>query len=187
MRNRVQSAKCKPSSRAQVEGVQSKGFTLISRACEGGFTLIELLVVISIIGILATLLISRYGMAEKSARDTQRKSDLSQYRNALENYASQKGGAYPIRETQGNAVEGVPCTTLSGDVKYLSTCPTDPRSEPDGEFYYRYQTDAGGLNYILGAKMETGDYDTNYWYICSNGISGSKESAPSLSDDCNLE
>jgi prepilin-type N-terminal cleavage/methylation domain-containing protein len=167
MRNIVQSAKCK---------VQNKGFTLI-----------ELLVVISIIGILATLLISRYGMAEKSARDTQRKSDLSQYRNALENYASQKGGAYPKRTTQGDAAVGEPCTSLSGVGKYLSICLTDPRSEPDGEFYYRYQTDAGGLNYVLGALMETGEETTNYWFICSNGISGAKGSVPSLSDDCGVE
>ena len=166
MRNIVQSAKCK---------VQSKGFTLI-----------ELLVVISIIGILATLLISRYGMAEKSARDTQRKSDLNQYRNALENFASQSGGVYLERTTLGNASDSTiePCKSLSEDGKYLSTCPVDPRYEDGGEFYYRYQTGTGGLNYVLGAKMETGDYETNYWFVCSNGKSGVKESVPSLSDDC---
>jgi len=61
-----------------------------------GFTLIELLVVISIIGILAALGIASYSRAEKNTRDTQRMSDLGQYRIALENYASANNMTYPI-------------------------------------------------------------------------------------------
>jgi prepilin-type N-terminal cleavage/methylation domain-containing protein len=140
-----------------------------------GFTLIELLVVISIIGILATLMISHYGTAEKSARDAERKSDLNQYRIALENCASQTGGVYPSRPTEGDASSGVPCTTLNPN--YMSVCPQDPRQEPDGEFYYRYQSD--GLNYILWAKTETG---SGYWYLCSDGRAGEKGTEPGAGD-----
>jgi len=49
-----------------------------------GFTLIELLVVISIIGILASLTLVSYTGAQKQTRDTQRRSDLNQYRNACQ-------------------------------------------------------------------------------------------------------
>ncbi|MFZ5366303.1 MAG: type II secretion system protein [Patescibacteria group bacterium] len=158
MRNEVQSAKCK---------VQRKGFTLI-----------ELLVVISVIGILAALFLARFGTAEKSARDSRRKSDLNQYRTALENYGIKTGGVYPVRTTAGNASTGEPCTTLSGT--YLSVCPQDPRQ--DETYFYRYQTDAGGLNYILWARMETGTGATNYWYLCSSGKSSEKQSTPAASD-----
>ena len=148
-----------------------------------GFTLIELLVVISIIGILATLMISRYGMAEKSARDAERKSDLNQYRIALENYASQTGGTYPKRETAGIASNEStePCDSLK-DGDYISACPMDPRQEAADtcdEYCYQYLTDEVGLNYILFAKMETG---LGYWYLCSDGRAGEKGTEPGAGD-----
>jgi general secretion pathway protein G len=162
---------------------KNKGFTLISKACERGFTLIELLVVISIIGILATLMISRYGMAEKSARDAERKSDLNQYRIALENYASQTGGVYPSRPNEGDASSGVPCTSLSPN--YMSICPQDPRQEV-GETTYQYSYDTNGTageidatDYILWARMETG---SGFWYLCSDGRASEKTSQPASTD-----
>jgi len=146
-----------------------------------GFTLIELLVVISVIGILAALVLARFGIVEKSGRDVRRKSDLNQYRTALENYAIKTNGLYPSRTTVGDASSGEPCTTLMGG-NYLSVCPQDPRQD-DSIYYYRYQTDTGGLNYILWARMETGTGTTNYWYICSNGKSAEKTSMP-VGSDC---
>jgi len=169
-----------------------RGFTLISRACERGFTLIELLVVISIIGILATLMISRYGMAEKSARDAERKSDLNQYRIALENYAVRTSGLYPVRATVSDASTNP--GGLCGDLgtSYISKCPQDPRQD-GSTYYYRYQTNNPGscsagddcaTNYILWATMETGSGTTNYWYLCANGKASEKTSTPALSPDC---
>ena len=60
-----------------------------------GFTLIELLVVISIIGVLAGMSLVSYSTAQKQARDTERRSDLAQYRNGLANYAANNSGLYP--------------------------------------------------------------------------------------------
>jgi len=60
-----------------------------------GFTLIELLIVISIIGILAAMVTISFMNTQRQARDTQRKSDLSQYRNALEAFASKNNGLFP--------------------------------------------------------------------------------------------
>ncbi|PIV00759.1 hypothetical protein COS55_03030 [Candidatus Shapirobacteria bacterium CG03_land_8_20_14_0_80_40_19] len=125
-----------------------------------GFTLIELLVVISIIGILASLALTSYGGAQKQARDTQRRSDLGQYRNGLEAYAASNNGLYPVHaaayDTSGFCGGGV----LSS---YLSSCPPDPITTNT----YYYISDAGGTKFILYANLET-DY---YWYVCSTGKS----------------
>lgn len=61
-----------------------------------GFTLIELLVVISIIGFLASVVMSSLQSARERALDAQIKSDLSQIRNALELYAIDHGYTYPV-------------------------------------------------------------------------------------------
>lgn len=51
-----------------------------------GFTLIELLVVVSVIGILATLLLSSMKSSQQRARDVQRKSNLLAIKTALTQY-----------------------------------------------------------------------------------------------------
>lgn len=136
-----------------------------------GFTLIELLVVISIIGILAALALTSYSGAQKQARDTERKSDLNQYRNALENRASAYNGTYPVYTGSG----GTNIANKCGDwfTGYMSSCPTDP----DSSRSYRYQSDAGGTKYILWSNIET----AGYWYVCSSGVSQVSASAPTVS------
>lgn len=141
-----------------------------------GFTLIELLVVISVLGIIAAFVVARLSSADKIARDTRRKSDLNQYRLALENYASRSESVY------------IPCQTLVGiDVicgsgkllttgGYMSSCPNDPLVGTAG-YWYRYQTDSGGVNYILYDKLENG----KYWYVCSNGKVQESTTAPDIS------
>ena len=59
-----------------------RGFT--QHRIGAGFTLIELLIVITIIGILAGLAFVSYTYAQKKTRDTQRKSDLTQFKKAME-------------------------------------------------------------------------------------------------------
>ena len=56
-----------------------------------GFTLIELLVVISIIGVLASVVLSSLESARASARDVERISDLKQIQTALEMYRNDHG------------------------------------------------------------------------------------------------
>jgi len=147
-----------------------------------GFTLIELLVVISIIGILASLLLARFSSAEKSGRDTRRKSDLNQYRTALENYAVKTNGLYPSYTGTIDASVSL-CSALGAT--YIASCPQDPRQD-GSTYYYRYLSNGAGspninaTQYILWAKMER---ETNlYWYVCANGKAAEKTAQPATSD-----
>lgn len=146
-----------------------------------GFTLIELLVVISIIGILASLTLTGFSAARKNARDTTRKSDLSQYRTALEGYASNQSGAYPA--TDGNSKDHTASSIFDTTVadnpivpEHLPSVINDPNNTT---YYYNYDTNATGTQYVLWVNLETG----NYWEICSNGKAGLFTSATAPAND----
>ncbi len=128
-----------------------------------GFTLIELLVAISIIGVLISIAAPRYIVAEKQARDTRRKSDLNQYRVALENYAAVNNSLYPTPAGTTGCAAGP--TLCSGTfVNFMSVCPRDPRTS--STYYYQYCANSG--TYVLSTKLET---TGNIWQVCSSGVS----------------
>jgi prepilin-type N-terminal cleavage/methylation domain-containing protein len=140
---------------------------------KNGFTLIELLVVISIIGILAALSVASFSTTQKQARDTQRKSDIKQYQNSVENFANRNNGLFPSR-TSAVVASSVLCADL-----ILTGCPEDPKNASDATFAYKYQSDgtdgtATATKYVLWAKLETA---ANYWVLCSNGKVGIKAQA----------
>lgn len=147
-----------------------------------GFTLIELLVVISIIGILASLTFVSYSGAQKQTRDTERRSDLAQYRNGLENYAAANDGLYP-GYTEIKVASTNPCDVIAPN--FISSC-------PEGSTYdYHYSSNgsddtgaATAIQYVLWTQLETG----GYWEVCSNGKTGNAgEDAPtSTSGGCDL-
>lgn len=147
-----------------------------------GFTLIELLVVISIIGILAGLTLSSYSGAQKQARDSQRRSDLNQYRNSLEVYASANNGKYP--STSGDSVTGNSIFANPGLLipNLLGSLLNDP--VPASYTYYYYGDGSTGLAYKMYATMETG----SYWIVCSGGKVGKKTTAgvPAANSTCDL-
>ncbi len=132
-----------------------------------GFTLIELLVVISIIGVLATLIISNMNAARERARDVRRKTDLNSVKVALSLYYSDKG-QFP--DASGGQIVGCGDTsnpsacswgeafgfTIPTDKTYLSALPKDPL-DPDRVYAY-VRPDAD--SFVLSATLEnTGDGD----------------------------
>lgn len=94
-----------------------------------GFTLLELLVVISIIAILITFGIPSFTTVQKKGRDSKRKSDLRDVRNALEQYYSICGFQYPT--PNGSFYNTVVCTTPGvTNIQIMPTVPSDPRASP---------------------------------------------------------
>lgn len=84
-----------------------------------GFTLIELLVVISIIGVLATLVITNLNEARARARDVSIKQNLSQLKTALRLYYNDYN-KYPA-ECGTNVIAG--CGALGATCCPVSSCP----------------------------------------------------------------
>lgn len=147
---------------------------------KSAFTLIELLVVISIIGILAAMITVSFTASQRQARDAQRKSDLIQYRTALESYASKSNGLYVV--SAAGPATGNLCTALvnAGVLTSTSNCPEDPRyksTDTNPYLQYQYQSDVS-TRYALWAQLEN---TASYWVVCSNGTSFSQASAPSIS------
>ena len=81
-----------------------------------GFTLIELLVVISIIGILASVVLSSMSEAKKNANDVARMQEAHQLAIALEMYRNAKG-VYPCPTFAG-------CNDETVAVQVISTAPS---------------------------------------------------------------
>lgn len=154
-----------------------------------GFTLIEMLVVISLIGILAALALVSFQNSQKQARDTQRKSDLRQYQNALESYGNMANGLYPHRSAGASAYSQL-CADLNTRIEPDMPCVQDPKNSSDTTFDYRYLSNGSGAvgsatatQYILYGKVENAS-GTTYALYCSNGKVGTSTSAPNLTN-CN--
>jgi len=138
--------------------IKSKGFTLYPRAYslhkKSGFTLIELLVVVAIIGILATVVLSSLSNARERARDAKRLSDIKTIQTALEMYANDNNGRYPMTRSRylGSHntsswanLESILGTTLPVDPLNTSDS-IDDNAAGDGNFVYSYH-----------------GYDDSYW------------------------
>ncbi len=135
------------------------------------FSLIELLVVISIMAILGSLALTAFSTARKEARDTQRKSEITQYKTALESYYVSNGG-YPVYSSGpavSNQFQGIFDQNSSFIQTYMAGTTLQGVNAADGYLYY-YLSD--GVNYKLWGKIELNDY----FQVCSNGKSGALKS-----------
>jgi len=122
-----------------------------------GFTLIELLVVVSLIGVLATLVLSNLNAARERGRDAQRKADMRNLQTALRIYYNDCG-KYPINQSSniaGCGTCGTPSLCPWGSAfetnlaVYMKKLPSDPL--PDG--YYVY-TQIDSDDYTLESCLE---------------------------------
>ena len=117
-----------------------------------GFTLIELLVVISIIGILATLVITNLNEARARARDASLKQNLVQLKTALRLYYNDYQG-YPAT---GNGLDFNAC-----GINGTSTC--DPNT---GIF-----SAGSGPTIYMNHLVMSGSYFEFRYYPCGSGDS----------------
>ncbi len=114
---------------------------------KSGFTLIELLVVIAIIGILIAVGSVSYTRAVQLSRDSKRKTDLEQIRQALETYRSENS-QYPA--------DGALSSSLVPD--FITVMPLDPK---EGTASYTYTYDqTSTTTYSLCAELENNDVTT---------------------------
>lgn len=144
-----------------------------------GFTLIELMITITIIAILTAAGIFTYTSAQGRARDAKRKSEMEQYKNALEVYANKNNGFYPSQTAAtGAQLSTTVCTNLG-----LTKCAEDSLFGNNAAYHYNYQSDGTGggsvtgTQYVIWGPLENAAGD--YWVFCSNGKSGKVTGAPS--------
>lgn len=94
-----------------------------------GFTLIELLIVIGVVGVLAAVLITVLNPLNqfKKARDAQRRNDLKQLQQALENYYTDHG-SYPVTSGANSYYSSEPGDYLGGGLDGGQHAQSDPVS-----------------------------------------------------------
>lgn len=136
---------------------------LSKKSSQSGFTLIELLVVIGVIAILAAIVLVAVnpGRQFAQARDTQRRSDLLSFTNAIYQYSAEHNGQLP--DTDGDPVtsnfpqvptcigNAAPCfnlgaagTTETVVPTYIADIPMDPSTGTAANTAYSIYEDANG-------------------------------------------
>lgn len=108
------------------------------------FTLIELLIVMIIIASLALLLIGNFMSSLAKGRDSKRKADVNQLRQAVEMYYEDKR-TYPLQNNatmikSGTSYINKGKTFIENSKTYVGRLPEDPNST----YEYAYTTDASG-------------------------------------------
>ena len=110
------------------------------RRKESGFTLIELLVVVAIIGIIAGIAAARFANAPRKAREAVLKTNLSTFRDVIDQYYADKRH-YPfsledlVDEGYLRVLPSDPLTGNSTDWELVYSTPTDLAPDEDQGIY----------------------------------------------------
>ncbi|CAN5716564.1 hypothetical protein BH11PAT2_BH11PAT2_08070 [soil metagenome] len=150
-----------------------------------GFTLIELLVVIAIIGLLSSIVLASLNSARVRARDAERISNMEQVRNAIETYANDNAGKYPVANawistcggwtvaTKNNIIPGL----VSGG--FISSLPEDPEvDKPSNTCCYMYNSGGGTTDYKFML------YNCTKSLACYNTTAGKALTDPARNSSC---
>ncbi|PIS22202.1 hypothetical protein COT50_03235 [candidate division WWE3 bacterium CG08_land_8_20_14_0_20_41_10] len=139
----------------------SKSQEKLNNCSTKGFTLVELLIAISLIGILTGVLLAVLNPRgiQAKARDSQRISDLSKVKVALESYFSDNRG-YP---TSGS--NWVLVNSISGlATAYINILPIDPKTTGticnSASAWRGYAYKSNGNSYLLATNMEIASMGT---------------------------
>ena len=87
----------------------------IKRPDPRGFSLIELVIVVVIIGIIGAIAVPRMSRGAKGAADSAVTANLTVLRNAIDLYATEHGGSYPLFADMPNAL--LQYTDSAGDAQ----------------------------------------------------------------------
>lgn len=90
-----------------------------------GFTLIELLLVLVILGVLAGIVVPRFGGQTKRARETAATTQLSSFKTALDAYEVDMG-SYPKGKDGLKELVTAPRNAKNWRGPYIETIPKDP-------------------------------------------------------------
>src|SRR5205823_7547917 len=99
-----------------------------------GFTLIELIVVVTIIGILAAVAVVNVKNAQRKARETALRDDLTQMRKAIDNfYADKQRFPHDLNELVPDYMRKIPedPITMQADWDQVMDNPTNPDETAD--------------------------------------------------------
>ena len=116
---------------------------------KSGFTLIELLVVISIIGLLASVVLSSLNSARVGARDAKRLADMNTIRTALLGYEA-KYGALPITSVYSENGTG-------------GWDRSDQDSDGDGNYFLDFLVEEGTLPGDILDPLNGSTYQYRYY------------------------
>jgi len=163
-----------------------------------GFTLIELLVVVAIIGLLSSVVLASLNSARMKSRDVRRLEDFTQIRNALNLYALDNNGNYPLGGYY-TSWSGSGChdwqTLATALSPYMKTLPLDPSGHgatgacsvaPD-VYWYAYLTSfsSGSISNGLGNAEGTCLGKTILFLNSTEGTSLKKQDCQFVDDPQN--
>ncbi len=152
-----------------------------------GFTIVELLIVIVVIAILAAISVVAYSGIQTRARDSQRSSDISAIKKALElykinnnGYPTCDGGTYQAGDNTASRICSIHQIAGLLSNEYLGKEFRDPINS--GNYQYKYavgfrnnsngcSTNDYSQNYIFGARFESNSGNVpvyNCWSINLN-------------------
>ena len=96
-----------------------------------GFTIIEVVLVLAIAGLIFLIVFLALPQLQRSRRDTQRRSDAGRFLAAMESYASNNNGQYPMN--------GTDCTSVIDD--YIKAGGSDVFADPsEGDYSCSWTT-----------------------------------------------